>query len=125
MAITPRFVVTDALSLALAPMRPTNEAVQDGELDMRQHVFWTTPDNTSANGIWSCPPVSLTLLHPWDETFVVLAGRLTVTPQGGAPREMGPGDVIVIPEGMVNDWVIREKVTKMFVVHKKGGLPPL
>ena len=55
--VEPELRIVDPLTLELAPMTPTNEDVSEGELDMRQHVFWTTPDNTTANGIWSCPPV--------------------------------------------------------------------
>jgi uncharacterized protein len=121
--VEPELRIVDPLTLELAPMAPTGEDVSDGELDMRQHVFWTTPDNTTANGIWSCPPVKLTLEHPWDETFVVLEGRLTVTPAGGEPRELAAGDAIVIPRGAVNDWEIHETVRKLFVVHRSEGLP--
>jgi uncharacterized cupin superfamily protein len=121
--IEPAFAIQRATEIELEPMTATNEAVDEGELDMRQHVLWTTPDNTTANGVWSCPPVRLTLVHPWHETFVVLAGRLTVTPEGGEPQEMGPGDLIVIPEGQVNAWEIHEQVTKVFVVHRADGLP--
>jgi uncharacterized cupin superfamily protein len=121
--VEPTFRIQHACDVELVPMTPTNEAVDEGELDMRQQILWTTPDNTTANGVWSCPPVRLTLVHPWHETFVVVEGRLTVTPEGGEPREMGPGDLIVVPEGHVNEWVIHETVTKVFVVHRAEGLP--
>ena len=115
--------VVPVLEAELDSYPPVREEVIEGELDMRAAFLWMAEDRTAATGIWQCPPVKLSLVHPFDETFVVLSGRLTVTPEGGEPRELGPGDAIVLPYESVNVWEIHETVTKVFAVHRTPALP--
>jgi uncharacterized cupin superfamily protein len=111
------------LDTPLQEYPPVREELIEGELAMRATVLWKSPGGDAATGIWQCPPVKLRLVHPFDETFTIVDGRLTITPEGGAPREMGPGDVIVLAENSVNVWEIHETVTKTFSVYRAGGLP--
>jgi uncharacterized cupin superfamily protein len=111
------------LDAALDSYPPVREEVIEGDLDMRAAFLWVSEDRTAATGIWQCPPVKLSLVHPFDETFVVLSGRITVTPEGEEPKVMGPGDAIVLPHESVNVWEIHETVTKVFSVHLAPGLP--
>ncbi|MGB2683276.1 MAG: cupin domain-containing protein [Candidatus Competibacter sp.] len=45
---------------------------------------------------------------PWEydaeETCYLLEGRVTVTPEVGAPVEIGPGDLVIFPQGMRCVW---------------------
>jgi uncharacterized cupin superfamily protein len=118
-----RLFVAAAHELELTPWPGTNETVLDGTLQMRLRVLWASADGTAANGIWQADPVRLRLLHPFDETFVVLSGRMTVAPDGSEPQTMGPGDVITLPEGVSCEWTIHETVTKLFAIYRKEGLP--
>jgi uncharacterized cupin superfamily protein len=109
---------------ALSPWPGTNEGVLEGVLDVRAQTLWSSPDGTAENGIWRAEPVRLRLVHPFDETFVILAGRLTVTPEDDPePRELGAGDVIVLAEGTVCEWTIHEAVTKLYSIYRREGLP--
>lgn len=115
--------VVSVMTADLDEYPPTREIVIEGTLAMRAKVLWTAADGTSATGIWQCPPVKLRLQHPFDETFVVLDGRVTVTPEDGVARELTRGDAIVLPCDSVNVWQIHETVTKLFAVHHASGLP--
>jgi uncharacterized cupin superfamily protein len=111
------------LDVPLESYPPTLEQVIEGELEMRAAVLWKSEDGTAATGVWQCPPVKLSLEHPFDETFVVLEGAMTITPESGEPRRLEAGDAIVIPLGTTNVWEIHETVTKVFSVHDSRRLP--
>jgi uncharacterized cupin superfamily protein len=55
-------------------------------------------------------------VHPYEETFVVLAGRMAFTPDGGTRRALGPGDMITIPAGSTNVIEVIEPVRKMWAI---------
>jgi uncharacterized cupin superfamily protein len=116
-------VVGSAHDLELESWPGTDEDVLEGELHMRVNVVWASEDGTAATGIWQADPVRLRLTHPFDETFVLLSGRLTVTPDDGEAREMRAADFIVLREGARCVWEIHEPVTKLFSIHRRAGLP--
>ena len=52
-----------------------------------------------------------------DNEFVhILSGRMTVTPDGGEPTEIGPGDTAVFPRGWAGTWQIHETIRKLYVL---------
>ena len=46
----------------------------------------------------------------------MLSGTLTVTPDGGEPATLGPGDVAVFPKGWRGPWEVHETVRKVYVI---------
>ena len=46
----------------------------------------------------------------------ILAGRMTVTPDGGEPQDIGPGDTAVFPRGWQGSWQIHEPIRKLYVL---------
>lgn len=55
---------------------------------------------------------------PWhyeaSETCYFLDGDVVVTPEGGAPVQMGKGDLVTFPAGMSCTWEIRQPVRKHY-----------
>ncbi len=55
---------------------------------------------------------------PWTydepETCYFLAGDVVVTPQGGAPVQVGCGDLVTFPAGMSCTWSVRSAVRKHY-----------
>ena len=51
-----------------------------------------------------------------NEVIYVLSGRMTVTPEGGEPTEIGAGDVAVFALGWTGTWDIHETVRKVYSV---------
>lgn len=55
---------------------------------------------------------------PWEydaeETCYLLEGRVTVTPEGGAPVEIGPGDLVTFPQGMRCTWRVNAPIRKHY-----------
>jgi hypothetical protein len=55
---------------------------------------------------------------PWEydqaETCYLLAGEVTVTPEGGRPVSFGAGDLVTFPAGMRCTWEVKAPVRKHY-----------
>jgi uncharacterized protein len=51
------------------------------------------------------------------ETAYILEGEIIVTPKGGEPVRIVPGDLVVFPEGLDSDWEVVKPLRK----HYKHG----
>ena len=47
---------------------------------------------------------------------VILGGRAVITDDGGARRELGAGDAIILPVGWTGRWDVVEDVRKLYVL---------
>jgi uncharacterized cupin superfamily protein len=110
------------MGAALDPMPIPDEWVIDGKPEASAMLLWRSEDGKQANGIWECTPGTFTWMHT-DETATILAGRVTVTPEGGAPLELAAGDLAFFPEGTKSRWEIHETIRKSFHLHAAEGLP--
>jgi len=56
---------------------------------------------------------------PWSydtaETCFFLEGRVVVTPEGGAPVEIGAGDLVTFPRGLACTWKVLSPVRKHYL----------
>jgi uncharacterized cupin superfamily protein len=61
---------------------------------------------------------------PWhyaeQETFYLLEGAVTVTPEDGETVEIGAGDLVVFPEGMSCTWRITKDLRKHYTFGRVG-----
>jgi uncharacterized cupin superfamily protein len=101
--------VKDA-SLGPAPINP--EDVVSGSPEGSTVVLRTSSDKTLANGVWECTPGKFYLPHNYEETVTILNGHVTVTPEGGEPTQLGPGDTAFFPEGTRVLWEVHDTVRK-------------
>lgn len=104
----------------LEPAPIPAEDVIDGSPEGSWKLLWRSEDGKLYNGIWECTPGIFTLHHP-GETICLVAGRATLTPDGGEPFEVAAGDVAYIPEGIDCRWEIHETVRKAFHSHDSTG----
>jgi uncharacterized protein len=87
----------------------TGEPMQTRGLDIWQ-------DGSQEIGVWECTP-GPSYWKQQDHEFVhILAGRMTVTPDGGAPIEISAGDTAFFPRGWAGTWQIHETIRKVFVI---------
>lgn len=112
--------VKAALSGDLEPVAIPAEDVISGNPESSWKLLWRSEDGKLYNGIWACTPGVFVLHHP-GETIAVYEGRATITPEGGEPFEVGPGDVAYIPEGMDARWEVHETIRKAFHSHDSTG----
>ncbi len=67
-------------------------------------------------GIWECTPGPSRWLLETHEFIQVVAGRMTVTVDGGGPLELAAGDTAVFPKGWSGTWDIAETLRKVYVI---------
>ncbi len=91
-------------------------AVVEGKPTMRTAVQHTTEDGKILSGTWQATPGTYHATYTDYEFVHLIAGRIVITPEGGAPVEVGPGDAFVVEADFKGTWKIVEPVTKHFVV---------
>ena len=64
--------------------------------------------------IWSKEESTFPWKYDTRETCYILEGEVTVTPEGGDPVDIGPGDLVIFPEGMSCTWHIRSAIRKHY-----------
>ncbi|HVA20493.1 MAG TPA: cupin domain-containing protein [Candidatus Micrarchaeia archaeon] len=70
----------------------------------------------SESGVWECSPGPSRWSLETNEFVHILAGRMTVTPDGGVPIEVGAGSTAVFPKGWTGTWDIHERIRKLYVI---------
>ena len=73
-------------------------------------------DGTQEAGVWECTPGPSRWSLADNEFVHILSGRMTVTPDGGEPTEIGPGDAAVFPRGWAGTWQIHQTIRKLYVL---------
>jgi hypothetical protein len=87
----------------------TGEPMQTSGLDVWQ-------GDGQEIGVWECTPGPSYWKQEQHEFVHILSGRMTVTPDGGEPLEIGPGDTAFFPNGWAGTWDIHETIRKVFVL---------
>lgn len=68
-------------------------------------------------GLWACTPGGWAITdRPDTEVVLILEGRVRMTDAGGDSREIGPGEVMVLPKGWSGRWEVLETTRKLYVV---------
>lgn len=125
MADAPPVIDTAFLAAAaeaeLEDWGPLEEATSDDvPMSVRGLTIWSAADDSDFTGaeagIWECTAGPSYWVQEENEVIYVLSGTLTVTPDGGKPVTLGPGDVAVFPTGWRGPWELHETVRKVYVV---------
>ena len=83
---------------------------------MATHGVEMWVDGGKSAGIWQCTPGPSYWVQEENEVIYLLSGRMTVTPGGGEPSEVGTGDIAVFPTGWKGTWDIHETVRKVYSI---------
>jgi uncharacterized cupin superfamily protein len=110
----------DVLNAPMEPAPIPAEDVISGSPESSMAILWRSDDDRLYNGVWHCTPGVFMLTHP-GETICLVEGSATITPEGGKPVTVSPGEVVYIPEGMVARWEVHETVRKAFHSHDSSG----
>jgi len=78
-------------------------------------TLWSDGSGAEA-GVWECMAGSRHFTYETNELVTVLAGSMTVTPDGDEPIEIEAGDVVLFPAGWSGSWEIHETLRKVYVV---------
>lgn len=110
--------------------RIIRDAAQVGDLDdwgpcpeatgapmaTRGKYLWKEDDTDTDSGIWECEAGPSRWVLETHEFMHVLSGSMTITPDGGEPEKIGPGDSIFIPRGWSGNWELHSTLRKVYVI---------
>jgi uncharacterized cupin superfamily protein len=103
---------------AFAPKQTSFE----GEQKEAAKTLYQSPDGSLEIGIWECTPGRFKSNRvSGAEICHFISGRLDLTNENGEVRKLGPGDLLVLPEGCKSEWHIIEQVRKLYVIHKPAA----
>ncbi len=95
---------------------PLEEATGE-EMSTSGITIWKDDATEAESGIWECTPGPSHWSLETNEFVHVIAGRMTVTEDGGSPVELGVGDTVVFPLGWNGTWDIHETIRKLYVIY--------
>jgi uncharacterized protein len=103
----------DALHAELEDWGPLEEAT-GAPMATAGLTLWEEGD--ASGGIWECAPGPSRWTLETNEVIHLVAGTMTVTPDGGEPTKISAGDVAVFPLGWTGTWDIHETVRKVYAI---------
>jgi uncharacterized cupin superfamily protein len=90
-----------------------------GDPSMKTWVQHTSQDGNVISGTWEATQGTWHARYKFYEFVHLIEGRITITPDGGSPVTMGPGDAFAVEAGFVGTWTIEEPVRKHFCIRLK------
>ncbi|WP_121062629.1 cupin domain-containing protein [Chachezhania antarctica] len=107
-------------ALADTPLGPfaSKPTTLTDEQEEASAMLWQAPDGHMKIGVWECTPGHFTADRTAAGEYChILSGRASVTnADGSGAREIGPGDLLVLPKGWSGEWVIHEHMRKLFLI---------
>jgi uncharacterized cupin superfamily protein len=105
--------LTDVVSDELEDWGPLKEATGP-EMWTAGIQVWV--DGDASGGVWECTPGPSHWTLETHEVIHLVAGRMTVTPDGEEPTALAAGDMAVFPQGWSGSWDIHETVRKVYAI---------
>lgn len=93
--------------------------VLEGSPSMKTWVLHTSNDGNMISGYWEATPGSYHATYTDYEFVHLIEGRITITPDGGQPVTVGPGDAFVVEANFKGVWKIEARVRKHFDIRLK------
>ncbi len=113
--MTSHSITIDVMGLELEPWPLEPEQVIAGSPEVSGRVLDTSTDGRVERGVWEHTP-GVSRDTESDELFVVVAGRGTVSVEGGSVLALSPGMMGLLRAGDRTVWTVEETVRKVYQV---------
>ncbi|WP_181706474.1 cupin domain-containing protein [Chthonobacter rhizosphaerae] len=91
----------------------------EGDQREAARTLWTSPDGSVEIGVWECTPGRFTAdRSTTSEMCHIISGRVEMTTLDGETRDLGAGDLLVLPVGWRGTWRIVETTRKLYIMHQ-------
>ncbi len=91
----------------------------DGHPTMKTWVQHTSLDGSVISGSWEATVGTWHGVYRCYECVDLIDGQITITPDGGTPVTLRPGDGFVVDAGFSGTWKIEAPVRKHFCIKLK------
>jgi uncharacterized cupin superfamily protein len=91
----------------------------EGTPTMKTWVQHTSADGSVISGTWEATVGSWHASYKFYEFVHLIEGQITITPDGGSPVTLRPGDAFVVEPTFKGTWTIEKPVTKHFCIKLK------
>lgn len=107
----------DLAKMPLEDFAPKPTSLTEGQTEASS-LLWESLDGSTKIGIWECTPGHFTADRTAAGEYChIIAGHASVTnADGSGTREVGPGDLLVLPQGWTGRWEVHEHLRKLFVI---------
>lgn len=103
-----------AIDLGAPSPKPTS--IAGNQLEAAK-TLWTSPDGKAEAGVWECTPGRFTANRETNsEICHIVHGRVTLHDGDGRSRDVGPGEMLVLPIGWKGEWTIHETTRKLYFI---------
>jgi uncharacterized cupin superfamily protein len=94
-----------------------SEWVIEGEAREQGHILYNNEERNVQVGYWQCTAFRETIVFPYDELGIVLAGRLQLADEAGRSEIFEPGQMFFIPRGQITCWHILEYFKQYYMIY--------
>jgi len=107
----------DLSATPVGEFKPKPTTLTDGQTEAVS-ILWSSADESTSIGVWECTPGRFTADRTAAGEYChIISGRATVkNSDGTGSRDIGAGDLLVLPQGWTGEWTIHEHMRKLFVI---------
>jgi len=107
--------------LKLGPFAPKPTSIEGDQREAAATLF-ASPDGRLKIGVWECTPGRFTASRETNsETCYILMGRVSLHGPDGKAKEVGAGEMLVLPKGWRGEWTIHETTRKLYILHSDAA----
>ncbi|HWT98562.1 MAG TPA: cupin domain-containing protein [Terriglobales bacterium] len=106
----------DLASADIGPFAPKPTCLEGDQQEAARTLFESV-DGSMSIGIWECTPGRFTADRTKSsETCHIISGRVEMRHVDGKTEILGPGDLLVLPQGWAGEWRILERTRKLYII---------
>ena len=107
----------DLANVEMGAFAPKPTTLTPGQTEAAVNL-WSSADGETNIGVWECTPGRFTADRTAAGEYChIIAGRATVRNEDGSnPRDIGPGDLLILPRGWKGEWTLHSHMRKLYVI---------
>ena len=114
--------LSGAISLAEAPWPPAVPVPSAVEGTPMSRILYLVDDTNRQAGVWECSPGAFASNHVgYVECMHIVDGEAELRGEDGTVWKVGPGTLLVIPDGWIGTWHISRTITKSFAIFRAAS----
>ena len=112
----------DLASISVGEFAPKPTSLTEGQVEALKSL-WVSDDGLTSIGVWECTPGHFTADRTKGGEYChIISGSASVQNSDGSKmRDIGPGDLLVLPQGWTGEWVIHEHMRKLYIISATPG----